>query len=114
MGRLMVLTNANMEAIRIHRDTWASQIKDAMNVNGGDLENATWGDYLMHFLTFGWKVLFAAVPPPGLLGGWPCFFVSLFMIGIITAIVGDLASIFGCIVGLRDSITGENCVFFVV
>ena len=29
---------------------------DAMNVNGGDVENATTSDYVMHFLTFGFKV----------------------------------------------------------
>ena len=29
---------------------------DAMNVNGGDIENATTSDYVMHFLTFGFKV----------------------------------------------------------
>ena len=38
-------------------------------------------------------------------GGWPCFFVSLGMIGVLTAIVGDLAGIFGCLVGLKDSVT---------
>ena len=38
-------------------------------------------------------------------GGWPCFFVSLGMIGLLTAIVGDLAGIFGCLVGLKDSVT---------
>lgn len=27
-----------------------------MNVNGGDIENASTSDYVMHFLTFGWKV----------------------------------------------------------
>lgn len=48
------------------------------------------------------------IPPPGLLGGWPCFFASLAVIGGITAIVGDLASIFGCIVGLEDSVTGTS------
>ncbi|XP_065342506.1 uncharacterized protein LOC135941143 [Cloeon dipterum] len=41
--------------MRTHQDTWACQMRDAMNVNGGDLENATNIDYLMHFLTFGWK-----------------------------------------------------------
>ncbi len=30
-----------------------------MVVNGGDLENATTGDYVMHFLTFGFKVSFS-------------------------------------------------------
>ena len=42
-----------------------------------------------------------------MLGGWPCFFVSLGMIGLLTAIVGDLANIFGCLVGLKKSVTGN-------
>ena len=41
-------------------------------------------------------------------GGWPCFFVSLGMIGLLTCIVGDLAGIFGCLVGLKDSVTGKK------
>ncbi len=32
------------------------QFMDAMNVNGGDVENASTSDYIMHFLTFGFKV----------------------------------------------------------
>ena len=105
-----------------------------MNVNGGDIENATTSDYVMHFLTFGWKVwfsnvillthwsyekfvfkncfqlLFAFVPPAGIWGGWLSFVVSLVVIGALTAIVGDLASIFGCLVGLNDAVTG-NLIF---
>jgi solute carrier family 8 (sodium/calcium exchanger) len=45
------------------------------------------------------------VPPPAILGGWLSFFVSLGLIGVLTAIVGDLASIFGCLVGLEDAVT---------
>ncbi|XP_059478036.1 sodium/calcium exchanger 2-like isoform X2 [Neocloeon triangulifer] len=107
---LMKMTHANMDAMRTHQDTWANQIRDAMNVNGGDLANATNVDYLMHFLTFGWKIIFSLIPPPSLLGGWPCFFFSLAMIGVITAVVGDLASIFGCLVGLEDSVTAITLV----
>ena len=44
-------------------------------------------------------------------GGWPCFFVSLGMIGLLTAIVGDLANIFGCLVGLKPSVTGNDIDF---
>ncbi|KHJ45098.1 sodium/calcium exchanger 1 [Trichuris suis] len=54
---------------------------------------------------FPWKVLVALVPPPPLFNGWLTFFVSLFLIGVLTAIVGDLASIFGCLVGLKASVT---------
>ena len=53
------------------------------------------------------QIIFALIPPAGVAGGWPCFFVSLGMIGVLTAIVGDLAGIFGCLVGLKDSVTGK-------
>jgi len=105
MNKLMLMTNANVDGMRLHNDTWTQQIKDAMVVNGGDLENATTGDYIMHFLTFGFKLIFALIPPPGLAGGWACFFVSLAMIGVIVIIVGDLAGIFGCLVGLKPEVT---------
>ncbi|KAF2361476.1 Sodium/calcium exchanger membrane region [Trinorchestia longiramus] len=105
LSKMMNLTNANVHALQVHHETYVSQIKDALNVNGGDIENATPMDYVMHFLTFGWKILFSLVPPPGFLGGWLCFFVSLAVIGVLTAIIGDMASIFGCLVGLKDSVT---------
>ena len=57
MSKLMLMTNANVDGMRVHNETWAQQLKDAMVVNGGDLENATTGDYVMHFLTFGFKVI---------------------------------------------------------
>lgn len=105
LARMIKMTNANVDSMRVHHETWAQQLKDAMNVNGGDVENASAGDYVMHFLTFGFKIIFALIPPAGMAGGWPCFFVSLGMIGVLTAIVGDLASIFGCLVGLKDPVT---------
>ena len=57
MQKMMLMTNANVDEMRVHNETWAQQFKDAMVVNGGDMENAGWGDYLMHFLTFGFKVV---------------------------------------------------------
>ena len=105
MNKMMMMTNANVDELRVHNETWAQQIKDAMVVNGGDIESASTADYVMHFLTFGFKLIFAIIPPPGLLGGYPCFFVSLFFIGLIVVLVGDLASIFGCLIGLRDEVT---------
>ncbi|KAI9557826.1 hypothetical protein GHT06_014575 [Daphnia sinensis] len=105
VDRLADMTTATMDSMVVHNDSWTSQIKDAMNVNGGDIENATTCDYVMHFLTFGWKIIFAFVPPAGIWGGWLSFVVSLGVIGILTAIVGDLAGIFGCLVGLDDAVT---------
>lgn len=59
----------------------------------------------MHFLTVFWKVLFAFVPPTEYWNGWACFFVSISLIGVLTAVTGDLASHFGCTIGLKDSVT---------
>merc|ERR1719510_1684362 len=94
LNKMLLMTNANLDGMRVDQETWAQQLKDAMNVNGGDVENATAGDYVMHFLTFGFKIIFALIPPAALWGGWPCFFVSLGMIGVLTAIVGSLAGTF--------------------
>ena len=50
-------------------------------------------------------MIFAIVPPASWLGGWLAFVVCLAMIGILTAIIGDLASVFGCLVGLKKEVT---------
>lgn len=105
VNRLMLMTNTNVDKLRLHSANWMGQIKDAMNVNGGDIENAEAVDYVMHFITFGWKVIFSLVPPTGFMGGWLTFFVSLAAIGLLTAVIGDLAGIFGCLVGLEDTVT---------
>jgi len=110
LNRMAELTNANVDSMAVHHETWISQIKDAMNVNGGDVDNATTTDYVMHFFTFGWKIMFALVPPAGMLGGWLTFFVSMGVIGFITAIIGDLATIFGCLINLPDSVTAITLV----
>jgi solute carrier family 8 (sodium/calcium exchanger) len=51
------------------------------------------------------QLQFALVPPSSWGQGWPAFAVSLAFIGIWTAVVGELASLFGCVVGLGDAIT---------
>uniref|UniRef100_A0A915DH07 Sodium/calcium exchanger membrane region domain-containing protein n=1 Tax=Ditylenchus dipsaci TaxID=166011 RepID=A0A915DH07_9BILA len=67
------------------------------------------GDYFMHFLSVPWKLLFATIHHR-LLGGWACFTVSILVIGMLTAVIGDLASQFGCWVGLKDAVTAISFV----
>ncbi len=67
-------------------------------------------DYIMHFLTIFWKIMFAFVPPTDIWGGWACFIVAIVMIGILTAFIGDLAAHFGCTIGLKDSVTAISFV----
>lgn len=45
------------------------------------------------------------MPPTDYWNGWACFVVSILMIGLLTAFIGDLASHFGCTIGLKDSVT---------
>lgn len=104
-NRMANMVNADLDAISVVKKGWGQQFNEAMNVNGGDVDSATAIDYVMHFFSFPWKVAFAFVPPPHIFGGWLCFFCSLCVIGVLTAIVGDAAAIFGCLVGLKDSVT---------
>uniref|UniRef100_A0A4W6FXI3 Solute carrier family 8 member 2b n=1 Tax=Lates calcarifer TaxID=8187 RepID=A0A4W6FXI3_LATCA len=101
-------------ALVIGTHSWREQFVEAVTVSAGDGDDDEEGreerlpscyDYVMHFLTVFWKVLFACVPPTEYWNGWACFFVSISVIGILTAIIGDLASHFGCTVGLRDTVT---------
>jgi len=38
-------------------------------------------------------------------GGYLCFIVSILGIGVVTAVIGDVASYFGCTLGIKDSVT---------
>ncbi|XP_078488536.1 sodium/calcium exchanger 2 isoform X2 [Ciona intestinalis] len=102
--RVVAKTHLKLLKMKLGSQSWTEQFTQAMTVNGGDTESATAADYVMHFLTFGFKVIFAIVPPPSIWGGWACFGVSLGFIAILTAIVGDLAGIFGCIIGLKPTV----------
>ncbi|KAK3531399.1 hypothetical protein QTP70_018203, partial [Hemibagrus guttatus] len=100
-------------ALVIGTHSWREQFVDAVTVSAGDGEDDVEGrehppscsDYVMHFLTVFWKVVFACVPPTEYWNGWACFMVSITVIGMLTAIIGDLASHFGCTVGLKDMVT---------
>ncbi len=90
--------------------TWGQQFKNACMLHptkneDGEIEDISGFDAFAHFFSIGWKVFFSLVPPPQLLGGWACFFVALFMIGVVTAIVGEIANIMGCVLGLKPGVT---------
>ncbi|CAF1312025.1 unnamed protein product [Didymodactylos carnosus] len=109
-GRMFNLVKLDIDRLSVSRRTWTQQFYDALNVNGGDLETATLSHYIGHVIAIFWKVLFAFVPPTQLAGGWCTFIVSLIFIGVLTALVGDVAAIFGCLVGLKDSVTAISLV----
>ncbi|XP_056366404.1 sodium/calcium exchanger 2 [Oenanthe melanoleuca] len=116
VDKLMKKTNL---ATVIGTHSWREQFLEAITVSAGDEDEDDEGreerlpscfDYVMHFLTVFWKVLFACVPPTALLGGWAAFGVSILLLALLTALIGDLAAHFGCTLGLKDSV---NAVVFV-
>ncbi|XP_059171382.1 sodium/calcium exchanger 1-like isoform X3 [Physella acuta] len=101
----------------IGTSSWKEQFVAAVTVSSGDdagddgVEKLpSCMDYMMHFLTLFWKLMFAFVPPTDYFGGWACFIVSIIVIGVITAVIGDIAAGFGCTVGLKDSVTAISFV----
>lgn len=47
---------------------------------------------------------------PGIANGYPCFVISIGMIGLCTAVIGDVAGHLGCFIYLKDSV---NAIAFV-
>jgi hypothetical protein len=68
------------------------------------------GSMAMWLLSLPWKLICAIVPPPEWSGGWSCFLVTLVLIGLLTALVGDLASHMGCCLGISKSVTAMTFV----
>jgi solute carrier family 8 (sodium/calcium exchanger) len=74
------------------------------------IDEVTLSEGLFHFLCIGWKVVFALVPPVSMGGGVPAFAVALAFIGIVTMLVGEVATILGCAIGLKASVTAITLV----
>ncbi|XP_016983743.1 sodium/calcium exchanger 3 isoform X4 [Drosophila rhopaloa] len=110
-----LVAKANVSAV-LGTSSWKEQFKDALTVipaeesefdNDDDAEEEVPScfSYVSHFVCLFWKVLFAFVPPTDICGGYVTFVVSIFVIGVITAIIGDAASYFGCALNIKDSVT---------
>jgi len=55
--------------------------------------------YMIRYIIVSWYLVL------GHCHGWLSFYGSLFGIGVMTALIGDVASAFGCTIGLKDSVT---------
>lgn len=87
--------------------SWSQQFKNAcmlgptFDADNLILEEVSASDAAYHFLTIFWKVLFAIVPPTSYWNGKATFLVSLAMIGLVTAVVGEVAAVLGCVLGIE-------------
>ncbi|CAH0551407.1 unnamed protein product [Brassicogethes aeneus] len=106
VDKLVQRANASL---LIGTSSWKEQFVEAMTVSPSDddanKKEPSSLDYIMHVLTVFWKILFAFVPPTDIFKGYLCFVVSIFCIGLVTAVIGDVASHFGATLGIKDSVT---------
>jgi len=102
----------NADRWKVGFGLWRDQFSEAIYVGGSPEEQASAGalDWVCHISALLWKLLFTTVPPPILLGGWGCFFVALVYIGMVTAFVGDLAGLLGCVLTIPDEVTAITLV----
>lgn len=76
----------------------------------GCLDDVTCGEAVVHWLAIPWKLFFAIIPPRKKCGGWAAFSVALAQIGIVTFVVGEVAGLLGCAIGLKTSVTAITLV----
>ena len=76
INKLTFKTRMNLDRVRLHNETYAQQFRDAMIVNGGVVEGASNMDYLLHMLTFPFKVLMTGFQ------GFVLTFFFVFQVGL--------------------------------
>merc|ERR1712128_31565 len=102
-------------SMMVGSSSWLDQFTDAFTVQADDDEEEgeegeegeekmpSCGDYIMHFLTLPWKLIFAFIPPTAMANGYVTFVISLGFIGLCTAVIGDVAGHLGCFIYLKDN-----------
>merc|ERR1711890_23794 len=113
VDKMMQKANNSM---MVGSSSWLDQFSEAFTVQAedddeegeegeeGEEKMPTCGDYIMHFLTLPWKLIFAFIPPTAIYNGYLTFVVSIAFIGACTAIIGDVAGHLGCFIYLKDAV----------
>merc|ERR1719153_682562 len=119
VDKMMQKANNSM---MVGSSSWLDQFSEAFTVQAedddeegeegeeGEEKMPTCGDYIMHFLTLPWKLIFAFIPPTAIYNGYITFVVSIIFIGACTAVIGDVAGHLGCFINLKDCV---NAIAFV-
>jgi len=100
--RMTHLLNFNSHRFSMGKDHWKDQFIDELSFPAAEETIYT---KIIFIILLPFAFMNALCPPVTIGGGWPCFFVSLGFVGIVTACIGDIASLFGCSLGISDEIT---------
>merc|ERR1712079_421625 len=90
VDKLMAKTN---NSLMVGSSSWLEQFTSAFEVQAegdddeegeegeeGEEKMPSCGDYIMHFLTLPWKLIFALIPPTGIFNGYPTFVISIHLL----------------------------------
>eukprot|EP00929_Paragymnodinium_shiwhaense_P060095 TRINITY_DN30045_c0_g1_i1.p1 TRINITY_DN30045_c0_g1~~TRINITY_DN30045_c0_g1_i1.p1 ORF type:complete len:874 (-),score=165.01 TRINITY_DN30045_c0_g1_i1:31-2652(-) len=107
LDRLAGALAINWDKAQIGKDGYLEQFLNALFIDGSlkGMARSSWKDWPAHFGLMPWNLMSALIPPPVVLNGWATFVLALALIGFVTAFIGDLASLFGCVLGIPDQIT---------
>eukprot|EP00931_Biecheleriopsis_adriatica_P064343 TRINITY_DN39137_c0_g1_i1.p1 TRINITY_DN39137_c0_g1~~TRINITY_DN39137_c0_g1_i1.p1 ORF type:complete len:821 (+),score=131.44 TRINITY_DN39137_c0_g1_i1:95-2557(+) len=110
--KVMASISPDWDAVALGNTQWKDQFLEAIYCGGSPeaQQESSKFEVVLHGITLPWKLLFAAVPPTEYCGGWLCFFSALIMIGAVTVVIGDLASLLGCALNIPDSLTAISLV----
>jgi len=112
VAKVMTGISFNEDQMALGRQHWREQFAELLYVDGSlDSESSeSYASWFCHVIIFPWKLMCACVPPPSYFGGWLAFAIALVFIGLLTAFIGDLATMLGCVIGMDDSVTAITIV----
>ncbi|KAL1496483.1 hypothetical protein AB1Y20_016437 [Prymnesium parvum] len=109
----LALVARHQAAVRLGAASYREQFAAALAVGEaeeGEEASVAPLTYAMHYTSLPWKLLFATIPPTAMCNGYLAFFCSLVYIGLLTAVIGDLANLLGCVAGLKSSVVAITLV----
>jgi len=107
-----IMSEFNWDEINIGHNHYMEQFREAIYVGGSpeSQKDANKLDWALHLASIPWKLLFAIVPPTDFAGGWVTFCSALGMIGVITALIGDMANLLGCAIDIKAPVVAVTLV----
>jgi len=106
------MSEINWDEVNIGHNHYMEQFREAIYVGGSpeSHKEANALDWALHIASIPWKLLFAIVPPTDFAGGWITFCSALCMIGVITALIGDMANLLGCAMDIKAPVVAVTLV----
>ena len=113
--RAIGMLGMSQQTVKLSAGSCGEQFRNVFKIGGGDDDDEDDDpdappkkhgvfDWIMHILSIPFKLICALIPPASIAGGYPCFVIAIIVIGIMTAVIGDLAGALGCAMGIKNEV----------